>query len=201
MARNRKFMVFVDGTNFLSQIAREFGIKYDGQKPPLSALEAGTSFINYISNEMVKNTAIGLGIPIRKFWFGSYKGDENYEYELKQFLRQRSFEAVLFKAVNNREKGVDIALTREMLLNAFHQNYDVGLVVAGDEDYVELIHDIKRFGINVWGAFFKGNGLSKELKISYDTYFEMSDDKRIQNQYAKFAKAIDDEMKSRKKKP
>ena len=199
ITKHKKFMIFVDGTNFLSQIAREFDIKYDGQKPPFSALDAATAFINHISNEMVKNAAYGLDIPVRKFWFGSYKGDENYEYDLKKYLRGKSYEAVLFKAINNKEKGVDIALTREMLLNAFNQNYDVGLVIAGDEDYVELINDVKRFGIHVRGAFFAGKGLSKKLQITYDQYFEMGDFQWIKTQYAEFAKAIEYEQKEYKK--
>ena len=38
-----------------------------------------------------------------------------------------------------KAKGVDIALTTDMLSNAFLGNYDVAVLVAGDGDYVPLV--------------------------------------------------------------
>jgi uncharacterized LabA/DUF88 family protein len=185
----KRFMVFIDGTNFLSQIGRELEITFDAQKPPLSAFDIAAELIRRIQNGISSDNTILQQPPVRSFWFGSYQGDEDYHIELIEYLRLRRFEPVLFKARNKKEKGVDIALTREMLLNAFQQNYEIGLVIAGDEDYLELINDVKRFGIQVYGSFFQGQGLSRELKLTFDYFRPMND---INN--------IDEFMASRKEK-
>ena len=75
----------------------------------------------------------------------------------------------MFRKRNGREKDVDIALTKEMLVNAFQQNCEEVILIAGDEDYVELIEEVKRYGQNIRGAFFK-IGLSEHLRISLDQF-------------------------------
>ena len=56
-----------------------------------------------------------------------------------------------------------------MLVNAFNQNFDVGYLVAGDEDYVGLINEVKRYGPIVRGIFFQ-HGLSEELRLAFDSF-------------------------------
>ena len=73
---------------------------------------------------------------------------------------------------SGREKRVDIAISREMLINAFNQNYDLGILVAGDEDYVDLVQDIKRFGVRIIGSFFRQD-LSKTLELAVDNFHEL----------------------------
>ena len=63
-----------------------------------------------------------------------------------------NFEPVLFQKRDGREKGVDIALTKEMLVNALHQNFDIGFLFAGDKDYVSLVSEVKRYGPRVWSV-------------------------------------------------
>jgi uncharacterized LabA/DUF88 family protein len=134
-------------------------------------------------------------------WFGSYHGDEDYRIELIEHLRPRGFEPILFKInkKKEKEKGVDIALTREMLLNSFQQNYDVGLVIAGDKDYVELINDVKRFGIVVHGSFSEGQGLSRELRLAFDYFRPMDDINNIDKILSNKKDEILKELKAQKK--
>ena len=75
----------------------------------------------------------------------------------------------LRKIEANKRKEVDIALTKEMLINAFNGNYDVAILVAGDEDYVGLVNEVKRYGPIVKGAFFK-HGLSDKLFLAVDDF-------------------------------
>jgi hypothetical protein len=56
-----------------------------------------------------------------------------------------------------------------MLVNAFNRNFDIGILVAGDEDYVGLVNEVKRYGPRIYGAFFE-HGLSPELRLSCDTF-------------------------------
>lgn len=43
-----------------------------------------------------------------------------------------------------REQGVDIALTKNMLKNAFLNNWDVAVTMTGDADYRPVIDELKR---------------------------------------------------------
>ena len=108
---------------------------------------------------------------IRRYWFSSFKGTDQDRKEIGNRLRDNNFEPVLFKKHNNREKGVDIALTMSMLTNAFNQNFDIGILFAGDEDYVELVKEVKRYGPQIYGRFFDLEfGLSDELKLAFDHF-------------------------------
>jgi len=165
MPQRERLMVFVDGTNFLIQLAKEFNFQYRAEKPPWAAISLAASFLQELTN--LQNLNI-----IRRYWFASYKGSEEFLYEYKSQLRRRNFDPKLFRKRDGREKGVDIALTKEMLVNAFQQNCDLVILIAGDEDYVELVEEVKRYGQKIWGAFFQ-NGLSKNLQLSLDAFFSI----------------------------
>jgi uncharacterized LabA/DUF88 family protein len=152
-------MVFVDGTNFLVQLAEELGIRFRAEKPPPSAFRYARLALALLNTEDA----------IRWFWFASYQGNDDYRDKIRSKLREEKFEPVLFKKKNGREKGVDIALTKEMLVHAFNKNFDVGYLVAGDEDYVGLVNEVKRFGPIVRGTFFN-HGLSNELRLTFDSF-------------------------------
>ena len=76
--------------------------------------------------------------------------------------------------------GCYIALATSMLGNAFRQNYDYALLVAGDADYVPLVNEAKHHGRVVHGAFFE-RALAPELRLSFDDFFplDVSKDKRV----------------------
>lgn len=78
-------------------------------------------------------------------------------------------EPVLFKKHKGKEKGVEIALATEILVNAFNQNYDIGVLVAGDKDYAGLVKEVKRYGPIIHGAFFE-RGLSEDLTLAVDDF-------------------------------
>jgi hypothetical protein len=144
----KKCMVFVDGSNLIRGIARQIGIEDQLAKskinlhrnPPKSVLE----LVNIFSKLAIE------GVPfnqvIRRPWFGSYTGDNEFYFGLCEILRSFNFEPHLYKAEGEQEKGVDIGLTLNMLLNAFNKNFEIGLLIAGDADYLELVKEVKRFG-------------------------------------------------------
>ena len=85
------------------------------------------------------------------------------------------FHPVIFRKAKNRSatKGVDIALTTDLLSNAYRNNYDVAVLIAGDGDYVPLVEDVKRLGKLVHVAFLaeEGGGLSPELYLASDVFW------------------------------
>jgi len=161
---NLRFMKFVDGTNFLTQMAKELKIELNPYKPSQESKRFATEWVKSIP---VSSTLTGY--VVRNYWFGSYQGDDKLRIELANELRNCNFEPVLFKKRGDRGKGVDIGLAKEMLMNAFNQNFDVGWLFAGDEDYVGLVNEVKRYGQIVNGAFFE-RGLSDELRIAFDEF-------------------------------
>jgi uncharacterized protein (TIGR00288 family) len=76
-----------------------------------------------------------------------------------------------------RERGskrVDITLSVDMLVHAYQKNYDVAVLIAGDEDYVPLVEAVKNTGRRVF-LWFVASGLSPALKRSADYYFDISE--------------------------
>ncbi len=62
------------------------------------------------------------------------------------------------------EKGIDIMLTTDMLTHSFKRNYDTGILVAGDTDYVDAIQAVKNNGQNVEVALFGKESTSRTLR-------------------------------------
>ena len=161
----KRMMIFVDGTNFLIELFKELDVDFRADNPPFKAIALAKSMIDpfFLIPGIVK---------IRTYWFSSYKGDDQNHDRLARELRDQGFEPVLFKKRDGREKGVDIALAKEMLVNSFNQNFDIGLLIAGDEDYVGLVTEAKRYGPMIEGAFF-AHGLSEKLQIALDQFYDI----------------------------
>ena len=77
---------------------------------------------------------------------------------------------MLQKVKGRPSKGVDIALTCDMLSHASHDNYDVAVLIAGDGDYVPLVDEVKRLGKLVHLVFFQSTGLNPKLTCPQEWY-------------------------------
>lgn len=179
---NYKVMGFIDGSNLLIELSKELKIKFRADKPPLPVLSIALLLINHLFNAYGKT-------PIRKYWFASYQGNDEDHMTYAKELRRLTFEPVLFKNNNGKEKGVDIALATEMLVNAFNQNYDIGVIVAGDKDYVGLVKEVKRYGAIIHGAFFE-HGLSVDLALSVDKFHDIIKNDNINFEAEPWAKYV-----------
>ncbi len=64
-------------------------------------------------------------------------GDQSAIDSVKESLWNLCFQPEVFKKAKQQEKskGVDIALAKDFLGNAFRHNYDVAFLFAGDGDY------------------------------------------------------------------
>jgi uncharacterized LabA/DUF88 family protein len=65
------------------------------------------------------------------------------------------------------QKGVDIALTSDMISLAYEDAYDVAIIASGDGDYESLVHLVKSKGKLVWVLSFS-RSLSWRLRESAD---------------------------------
>jgi uncharacterized LabA/DUF88 family protein len=85
------------------------------------------------------------------------------------------FSPQVFKKVKGQEKskGVDIALAKDLLSHAHGGNYEVAVLVAGDGDYVPLVEEVKRLGKLVYIQLFPSCGLNPELRLAWDAFFDL----------------------------
>lgn len=167
-----RLIVFVDGSNLLRATGTKINADIRSDKPNEDAISLCTRIINGLRSRISKEVHFYNPKTIRKYWFGSVQGNEEYAQYLSISLREKKFEPIIFRKRKGREKRVDIAIAREMLINAFNKNYDLALLVAGDEDYVDLVYDLKRLGIRVIGSFYDV-GLSIHLKLAVDYFHQL----------------------------
>ena len=66
------------------------------------------------------------------------------------------------------EKGVDIQLATDMITHSFKNNYDVAVLVAGDNDFVGALQAVKDNGKNVEIALFGKEQTSRRLRMVAD---------------------------------
>ncbi len=66
------------------------------------------------------------------------------------------------------EKGVDIQLATDMITHSFKGNYDVAVLVAGDNDYVGALQSVKDNGKHVEVALFGKEQTSRQLRAVAD---------------------------------
>jgi uncharacterized LabA/DUF88 family protein len=176
----RRWMLFVDGENLTiraqkladnvavhlqegAEYRKDIFVWMPGIKPTIALTNTHDSPIK------VQDHAI------RAYYYTSLAGDEPLILSIKQALRALGFHPEVFKKVRAQEKakGVDIALAKDFLSHAFLDNYDVAVLVAGDGDYVPLLTEVKRLGKVVYVVFFHHYGLSTELHLAADMFFEM----------------------------
>ncbi|MCL2679149.1 MAG: NYN domain-containing protein [Dehalococcoidia bacterium] len=62
------------------------------------------------------------------------------------------------------EKGVDVQLATDMITHAYKNNYDVAILVAGDNDYVGAMQAVKDNGKHVEVALFGQERTSRQLR-------------------------------------
>jgi len=62
------------------------------------------------------------------------------------------------------EKGIDIKIATDMLVQGFRDNYDVALLVSGDTDFVDAIQALKDYGKHVEVALFGQAWTSQALR-------------------------------------
>jgi len=113
----------------------------------------------------------------RSYYYTSLWGDYPELSSVREKLWSLGFQPEVFKKEGRREekaKGVDIMLTKDVLSHAFMDNYDIVVLVAGDGDYVPLVNEVKRLGKQVCVAFFRPEfGLNSDLKLASDSFADI----------------------------
>ncbi len=161
-------MVFVDGEN----LAIRYGemLKEKGGIPFLHVRYEPDV---YVWSQGLNNACTRIEV-IRKHYYTSVQGASERVQEVQDQLKGLGIEApFVFRRTKTRgSKRVDISLTTDMLTHAARRNYDIAVLVAGDEDYVPLVEAVKLEGRRVF-LWFVENGLSDALRRSIDHYADI----------------------------
>lgn len=163
-----RVMMFIDGENI--------AIRYKemlGSNAPEGHVEHVPDVMVWSSYASRRN---GPQEFIRRHYYTSCRGDEEKRYEIEEQLRRLGIESprVFQKQRSGRSKRVDITLTTDMLSHAHRDNYDIAILVTGDEDYVPLVEAVKSEGkrVALWAL---KSGLSAALRRSADHFWDLGD--------------------------
>jgi hypothetical protein len=123
-------MLFVDGENFTIR-AQEVAKKH---RKLLGACHCkGTYFwapwVDQLLQPMVPRDFGGVTEAERKYYYTCLTGDDDAVNCARDKLSEAGFCPVVVKKIKGRRaKGVDISLTKDMLVHAFLKNYDVAVL-------------------------------------------------------------------------
>lgn len=89
-----------------------------------------------------------------------------------------------------RQKGVDTLIAIDILSKAYQDQFDITIIVTGDEDFLPVIDYVKNTGKRIYGVFFE-NLFSQDLEerldnsfiITYEWLYEQNLRKNIQFKY------------------
>ena len=154
-----RVMIFIDGSNLYHSLKNHFG---------RTDLDMGR-FCRKI---------LGRRQLIRIYYYNARVGQKE---EPERYKQQQAFftginaipysELRLGRLVYNNwpsvppyEKGIDVQLATDMITHSFKNNYDVAILVAGDNDFVGAIQAVKDKGKHVEVALFGRKGTSWQLR-------------------------------------
>lgn len=163
-------MVFVDGEN----LAIRYGnlLKSKGMTAPIHvSYEAGV----YVWSTGLNNICYWGGV-VRRHYYTAVQGDTDKVTEVTEKLKAAGIEVpnVFKKTKNKGSKRVDISLATDMLTHAARRNFEIAVLVAGDEDYVPLVEAVKSEGRRIY-LWFVSDGLSASLKRAADHFRDLDE--------------------------
>lgn len=168
----RRVMIFIDGA-YLRENLRKI---------------LGDDLINFtkLSNFLVSLSNIrGLQSEIiRIFYYDAIvDAKENLEEHKKQDeyfekIRQTEFYEVrlgrLIKTNDKyKQKGVDVLLSIDILSKAYENQFDIAIIVCGDDDFIDVVKSVKDIGKRVYGIYFRET-VSKRLIDNFDVRLDIT---------------------------
>ncbi len=175
-----RLMIFIDGQNLMHG-ASSFGMQVDSVKL-VNALSEGRKlkrayYYGSIPTNPNNDQALNEQIARQISYYHSleYAGLKTSIIP----LRRRTFSFNCEKCGHTTsiersiEKGVDVALVSDLLSLAAMNAYDIATIVSGDLDYLKAIDEVQRRGFLVEVAFFRSQGISKDLMRMADRFIDL----------------------------
>jgi uncharacterized LabA/DUF88 family protein len=163
-----KTLTLIDGSNLLAELGKQpqFNVNIRAVTHDFDAIVLG----HYVVHKAISNAYLsGAYNRYRTQWIASVAGTDEIRLEVRERLRAHGLDSNIFPARGKREKQVDAAVIRELLYGASVKAFDCCILVAGDRDYLDVVKDVKRFGIVVFVSFFESS-IDRELKLEADRF-------------------------------
>jgi len=144
----RRVMIFIDGSNFYYSLKKSFfKTNIDFEK-----------FCNFASDnqDIVKILYYSAPLSIDDNPDEYAKQQKFFNY-LKHVPNLEIYLGRLERRLNNHkvEKGVDVKLAVDLIVNAYKDNYDVAVLISNDADFIPSIEEVKKLGKQVYNVSFK----------------------------------------------
>ncbi|HDN64702.1 MAG TPA: NYN domain-containing protein [Methanosarcinales archaeon] len=144
----KRAMVFIDGANVFHSCKNfRHGYKIDYVK---------------LRDELTKDYDL-----IRVYYYSGVDPSDVPSRSFHKALKAQGFHVETRPLVERNgklaEKGIDVMLTTELLTHAFKDNFDVAVIVGGDQDYIVALREVKREGKRIVVACFR-NSFSNEIQ-------------------------------------
>jgi uncharacterized LabA/DUF88 family protein len=160
--------MFIDGEN----LAIRYGEMLGASKPPLHVSYLPNVFVWSTFANVTEHAACEV---VRRYCYTSAQGDMDKIEVIEEQLKELGIEAprVFKKTRGRRAKRVDISLATDMLSHAHRKNYDLAILVGGDEDYLPLLQAVASEGCRIvlWALT---SGLSPALARAADHVYDLA---------------------------
>ena len=181
-----KVMIFIDG-GYVRQTLNDIQAKKKGDELDLRKGKEEGDRVDYshISNRLLSVfsiESIHLDLVRTYFYDGipDVKLEKEYEQQHQYLERIRGLDYFevrggrVIKDDNGKmtQKGLDVLFTIDMLSHAYENNYDIAIVVSGDDDFLDIVKSVKNRGKRVFGAYFS-RSISENLKSIFDRRYEL----------------------------
>ncbi|MDD5127622.1 MAG: NYN domain-containing protein [Dehalococcoidales bacterium] len=160
---SERVMIFIDGSNLYHSLKKHFG---------RTDLDMGKFCQHMVARRTLTriyyyNARVGIKEEPERYkhqqaFFNSVNAIPYTELRLGRLVYNN------WPSTPPYEKGTDVQLATDMLTHAFKNNYDVAILVAGDNDYVGAVQAVKDNGKHIEIALFGQEGTSRQLRSAAD---------------------------------
>jgi uncharacterized LabA/DUF88 family protein len=159
-------MVFIDGAALRRKLKEWFG-------------HDRVDLLNFVLHELVRIADFNIvhGELVRAHFYDAILPPDNPDFASQEryFARLRRFEFCevrLGRLIRGdggqlRQKGVDVLMAIDMVSKAFQGQYDIAVMVANDDDFVDIAKSVRDAGKRICGAYFEPN-VSQRLLDQFD---------------------------------
>lgn len=144
---DERVAIFIDGSNFYHAVKDQRGSPRVDFEHLVAELLRGRELFRVFYYNASPNKG---DVPDEQ-----YKQQNNFFDSINHLPY---FEVVLGYIDRGTQKGVDVHMTRDMIVHAFRDSYDTAIVVSGDSDFSVPIVTVKDLGKHVEHAFYPGWG-------------------------------------------
>jgi len=159
-------MIFIDGQYLRSNLVDAFGnddLNFGKLSHALTqSAEYGSLF------RMLVRTYYYDALPTNQD--DKFQNQEKFLKKIREsneFFEIRLGRTKLDGKGRQKQKGVDTLIALDMLSKAYEDQYDVAVLLSGDEDLLDVVFAVKNVGKQVYGAYF-ATTTSQLMKDSFD---------------------------------